>query len=397
MFNKKRLITALVVATLTFVIAVVTVAGMLLFRSSSNTEAIRGATAVGVPKGPVTTKSIGSAGGSIASPDGRITVDVPPNAVSGPVDFSIQPITNLAHGGLGNAYRLEPSEQKFATPIKVSFNFDTQELKGIIPEALAVAYQDKTGVWQAFKTVNVDQASKTLTVATTHFTDFSLWTVRLSPEKATLRLGQTQSIELIGCYKKLHLRGWLIRLLRGPYCAPFGQDGSWSVDIGTITRVAPGEIVYQAPATRPAKNIATVRFEYKLNGTGETTLKDVRTCEITIVDRGYRATGNQGVAYSGMICDLAKPFAVTGTAPDYIYTYNFSPSSATGGTGNFSAPEYKLGATGGYTVEGAETENPRIVWRTLTTAGIGTPVSRTKNVTYHIDLVPLLTDECNKK
>jgi hypothetical protein len=48
---------------------------------------------------------------------------------------------------------LEPSGQKFATPIKVSFRFDAQDLKGIIPEALAVAYQDKTGVWQTFKTV----------------------------------------------------------------------------------------------------------------------------------------------------------------------------------------------------------------------------------------------------
>jgi hypothetical protein len=122
MFKKKRLVMAavLVVATIMIVIAVAIVAGM-LFLSSSNTVAMPGATAVGTPNGPATTKSIGPAGGSIASPDGRIVVDVPPNALPGPVDFSIQPITNLAHGGLRNAYRLEPGGHNFATPVKVSF------------------------------------------------------------------------------------------------------------------------------------------------------------------------------------------------------------------------------------------------------------------------------------
>src|SRR6266542_378298 len=130
MLNKKRLIIAgvLVLATITIVIAVAIVA-VILFRASGSTIAMPGATAVGVPSGPATTKSIGPAGGSIASADGRIVVDVPPNTVTGVVDFSIQPITNFAHGGVGSAYRLEPSGQKFAPPIAVSFKFDAQDLK----------------------------------------------------------------------------------------------------------------------------------------------------------------------------------------------------------------------------------------------------------------------------
>src|SRR6266542_2437764 len=145
MLNKKRLITAIVlfVVTITIVIAAATIA-LILFRSSSNTLAMPGATAVGVPNGPATTKSIGPAGGSITSTDGRIVVDVPPNALPNPVDFSIQPITNLAHGGLGNAYRLEPGGHNFATPVKVSLKLDDKDLKA----SPAVAYQDPTGVWQ---------------------------------------------------------------------------------------------------------------------------------------------------------------------------------------------------------------------------------------------------------
>src|SRR5690242_10099979 len=211
MSNRKRLITALVlvVATIVIVIAATVIAGILFLRPSGDTVAMATATAVGVPKGTPTTKSIGPAGGSLASSDGRITVNVPPNAVSSPLNFSIQPITNLAQGGRGSAYRLQPDGLKFATPIKVSFNFDAPDLKEITPDALAVAYQDSSGVWQAFNTVDFDRERKTLTVSTTHFTDFSIWAVKLSPEKATLRVGQTVEIQLVAC---LENSSWLSRL-----------------------------------------------------------------------------------------------------------------------------------------------------------------------------------------
>ena len=90
MFKKKRLITAavLVLATIMIVTAVAIVAEVFFLRGSSDTVALPGVTAVGVPHGPATTKSIGPEGGSIASPDGRIVVDVPPSALTGPVDFS---------------------------------------------------------------------------------------------------------------------------------------------------------------------------------------------------------------------------------------------------------------------------------------------------------------------
>jgi len=367
MLNKKRLIIAgvLVAVTITIVIAVAIV-GLILFRASGNTVAMPGATAVGVPNGPATTKSIGPAGGSIASPDGRIVVDVPPNAVTGAVDFSIQPITNLAQGGLGNAYRLEPSDHKFATPIKVSFKFDAQDLKGYSPEALAIAYQDPTGVWQSFKTVNVDQASKTLTVSTTHFTDFSVWTIRLSPQKATIRVGETQLIAVEGCVEKDNWGSKLKTLLGIQTCQFFmPRESSWSVNVGTLAMV-PGAVLYTAPAKKPSPNVATVRLVYRLRGSRETDLKDVRYCEITIVGRGYRATGQDGpVVYSGVICGgLEEPFSVTGTHPLFVLLFKFVvPSSATAGTMSYAISWSAMTAEGGgdYTIEGTDTDTPRIV------------------------------------
>jgi hypothetical protein len=101
--------------------------------------------------------------------------------------------------------------------------------------------------------------------------------------------------------------------------------------------------VYQAPAVKPSTNVATVRFVYKLRGSGEANLKDVRTCEITIVDRGYRASGKIGdTVFSGDICDLEKPFTIK-TNNQFLTSFEFIPSSPT--TGGW-AYAYKNGVTG---------------------------------------------------
>ena len=400
MLKKKRFITAtvLVVVTITIVIAVATVAGILFLSSSGDTVAILGATSVGAPTGPAATKSIGPEGGTISSPDGRIKVDVPPNAVPGPVDFSIQPITNLAHGGVGNAYRLEPSEKQFATPVRVSFSLDAQDLKGIIPEGLSVAYQDKAGVWQALKTAKIDRATRALTVSTTHFTDWSVWTISLKPKRATLRLRETQYIELIGCLERLNPLARIKTLLGRPDCAFISpQEESWTVDFGTITRVAPGAVVYQAPAERPSTGVATVRYVYKLPNSPEANIKDVRTCVITIVGQGYKASGNFGPnTISGTICDLEKPFTVQ-TSNQLMSEIKFQPTSSSTGAWSYSYHVVSGGGGGSYTLEGPENQRTGIVMNGSGTAWRG-PVGGTSGGTLRVILTPLEPNEqCSGK
>jgi|GEM_PF-1650854 len=397
MFNRKRLITALilVVATIVIVIAVAVVAGILFLRSSGDTVAMASATKVGVPNGAPTTKSIGPKGGSIASADGRITVDVPPNAVSSPLNFSIQPITNLAQGGRGSAYRLQPDGLKFATPIRVSFNFDAPDLKEIIPDALAVAFQDPSGVWQAFNTVDVDRERKTLTVSTTHFTDFSVWAVKLSPEKATLHVRETQEIQLIACFENY---SWLTRLrtrfgVQRCDALTKSTETRWSVDFGTITPAGPGFAVYQAPAVRPPKGVATVRFIYKLVGSTEKDLRDVRTCEITIVGGGYKASGNAGpgTVFSGDICDLAKHFTLK-TTNQFLSPFEFVPDkdSSTHGAWSFKTQNGVTGGgSGSYTITGTDAVKTGIEMEGFSTGrGLVGPTLSGGGST-HLDLAPL--------
>jgi hypothetical protein len=49
---------------------------------------------VGTPNGAAVTKTIGAAGGELASSDGRLTVQVPAGALSAETSLSIQPVTS---------------------------------------------------------------------------------------------------------------------------------------------------------------------------------------------------------------------------------------------------------------------------------------------------------------
>jgi len=113
--------------------------------------------------------------------------------------------------------------------------------------------------------------------------------------------------------------------------------------------------------------------------------------------RGYRATGQDGpVAYSGVICSLEEPFSVTGTHPLFVLPFKFVPSSATAGTASYSASGSGITSGGGgpYTIEGADTDTPRILWKSQSTASIPA-VTTSGGGTATINLVPLDTDECN--
>jgi hypothetical protein len=80
-----------------------------------------GAAPVGTPKGNPVTGRIGPNGGSLASGDGALTLTVPPGAVAAETTFSIQPVTNTAFGGLGDALRLDASGASLAQPLTLTW------------------------------------------------------------------------------------------------------------------------------------------------------------------------------------------------------------------------------------------------------------------------------------
>src|ERR1700724_3939862 len=104
-------------------------------------------TAVGTPTGPKTSKFIPKSGGSIASADGNLEIDIPAGALAADDTISVQPITNNCPGGNGLAYRLGPEGLKFNQPVTLKFHYDDSVLKSTLPDFMLIASQAGSGIW----------------------------------------------------------------------------------------------------------------------------------------------------------------------------------------------------------------------------------------------------------
>ncbi|MHB9103107.1 MAG: hypothetical protein ACYC2E_16560, partial [Sulfuricella sp.] len=159
------------------------------------------ATVVGVPTSSAVSMTIGAGGGSVSAADGKLTVMVPAGALASDTAISIQPLTNMAHGKIGAAYRLTPDGQTFAQPVVLKFSYTDQDLAGSDPEILGAAFQTAAGYWQWLGTPTIDSVARTMSISTTHFTDFSMVQgYRLQPLSATLKVNKSLALQVAFCY-----------------------------------------------------------------------------------------------------------------------------------------------------------------------------------------------------
>jgi len=403
--------------------------------NASKPDVVFAATDVGKSTGPAVTKSIGPAGGSLDSADGRMTLTVPQNAVAEPVTFSVQPITSSGADAVGNAYRLGPSGHLFETPLEVAFKYEDSELEGTPPEFFIVTYQENDGSWRSLQTIYVDKESKTFTASTTHFSDIrfnradrvgltrlgdpkfdrtpappkppeklSLAQFRVSPEKATLYVGESLPIELTGCEHSNAAMKLLDRLLGFTEHCDWG-NGTGSLwnnfileprGVGQVSQSHDAEhVVYTAPSKKPNPNVVRVICGGKFMSAGAPDFfARLGVTEVTILDRGYGASGQDGRAsYSGVVCDLDKPFSVTITMGPLSFLTNFTPSSPKNGAASWAATYGATGSGGGpYTVTN-EGDGYMILVRMNSTVRLaGKQSSGSGDV--HIKLTPLTGNEC---
>lgn len=358
---------------------------------AKDAEVVYAATEIGTPVGDKITKQIGAAGGTLSSRDGRLTLTVPPNAVSEATAFAIQPITNKMENGLGSGYRFEPDGRVFANALQLTFHYADQDLEGTVPEALSIAYQDNKGSWHAPSAKKLDESAKTLTISTTHFTDFApIVEARIVPTKAQVYVGKSIDIGVFTC--------------KGGCNYVRTQTGKWKVrGEGTIKQSPTIEgVAYTAPMRKPSPNVAWVMVDFETEDWNEHTGEITRTvktlaAKITILDMGYRATGQTAdLKYSGVICSFDKPFTVDGSI--YNYKFDFTPSSGTTGTWSLSMAGHMVHGEGEgtYAIEGLDGDNPRIAMGGTATGH--SPVgSLTRSGQTYIDLIPLATNECGGK
>jgi hypothetical protein len=155
------------------------------------------ATAVGTPIGSPATASIDANGGTLISPDGRLEVIVPENALATATTLSIQPITNESPLGAGGGFSLLPHGQQFAKPVTVRMHYSQSDLTGTSPKALLIATQKADHIWYALGNLVLDESAGTLSASTTHFSDYNLAQyLRLSPPAATIAVNRSQSLKL---------------------------------------------------------------------------------------------------------------------------------------------------------------------------------------------------------
>lgn len=134
------------------------------------------ATPVGTPDGSASAKkSIGAEGGTLSSQDGRLKVTIPAGALASAQEVSIQAIANHNPLAVEKAYRIEPHGVEFAKPVSLTFSYSDDDVSNTLPEALGIAFQDEQGIWQAQAATVVNKAAKTVTVTTTHFSDWTLF------------------------------------------------------------------------------------------------------------------------------------------------------------------------------------------------------------------------------
>lgn len=159
------------------------------------------ATDVGTPVGAPATATIGAAGGSLSSPDSRLQVTIPAGALTADTAIAIQPITDRAPGGRGNAYRLTPDGQSFAKPVSFAFQYGEPDLANTAVEALGAAWQSSDGLWHWVPSPAVDASAKTVTVTADHFTDYAPVTAfGLRPASPMVDTGKTLKVTGFYCY-----------------------------------------------------------------------------------------------------------------------------------------------------------------------------------------------------
>ncbi len=163
-------------------------------------------TAIGTPMGAAVTATIGPEGGSLVSGDAMLTLEIPPGALAADTEISVTPISNEAPTGFGGAYRLGPEGITLAAPARVTLGWTEAMLAGTAPEYLGIGYQTRDRTWnRVLLGSSLDQSASTLSVETTHFSDWGgLYAIQLLPASTQgpieVRVGQTQAVYYSGCW-----------------------------------------------------------------------------------------------------------------------------------------------------------------------------------------------------
>jgi hypothetical protein len=126
-----------------------------------------------VPSDASAAEPIGAAGGTIASPDGRATLNVPAGALTHEVSFSIVALANPPAGALGTVYDIEPTGTTFSVPVLLELAYDPTSLAGANPSELTLgAYSN--GAWNPAAIAGQDTTRRVISAQIGHLSAYGI-------------------------------------------------------------------------------------------------------------------------------------------------------------------------------------------------------------------------------
>ncbi|GAB3266474.1 hypothetical protein GCM10027347_34510 [Larkinella harenae] len=153
---------------------------------------------LGNPIGEKTSFTITPTGGEFTSPDQSIKLIVPAGAVSTNTVCSMQAVEKTAPAGLGTGMRLLPHGTQFAKPVTIQFSYAGREEEMGTVLGLGLAFQDENGFWSYAADPVVNQAAKTVSVLTTHFSDWTIAKgVELIPIKGSMVAAERLGLQVV--------------------------------------------------------------------------------------------------------------------------------------------------------------------------------------------------------
>jgi hypothetical protein len=286
--NNKNLLSVIIILTISVTAITCKKGG-----SSNQPEPI--ATPIGIPIGSLVTKTIGSAGGSIVSADGRLELIIPAGALTVSTAISIQSVTNYAPGGVADAYRCLPDGQQFAKDITLKMHYTAEELAATDVNCMGIAFQNSNQYWQVVNGFTNDSVTKVVSASVNHFTDYTIFHLfHIEPDTRFLKLNESGTFKIIidGSITDASERAQVIALLPDLENHPVvwkangvtngnSTQGRISGDYPTATYTAPAAV----PSRNPVSISADINIPYTLNGQ--------RFNQLILTASAYIRSGNQ--------------------------------------------------------------------------------------------------------
>lgn len=218
----------------------------------------------GTPAGDVVKKTIGAAGGTLSSKDNTLNLDVPAGALAANTEISIQAVSNTLPGSPGVAYRLLPENVKFTKPVKLTFKYNDSHLDSTNEEALFMAYQSQDGIWHFIPKTSLNTTARTLTVETTHFSDWAPYAMFwLATERPAIRVKESCGLMIMATshFQGPELDKPEIAVARKRVLNDSKNIRNWQLMGAGSLRASTDYATYTAPSTIPSKNPVEVSVE----------------------------------------------------------------------------------------------------------------------------------------